>query len=145
MTNVLSSSIEQMSRFYAIPLLHSSIHVYIATCLVTTHRVRLDWIGLLLLIYILYRMPSSGMRRRMAIVRTDDSEERIACIIRVKRISEVVTTLAVPSNNNCYLVKSLLILFALMIEAIWSSERSILTRAAWHHIPEDDILHSHRA
>jgi hypothetical protein len=30
------------------------------------------------------------------------------------------------------------------MEMIPSSETLILTRATWHHIPVDDILHSHR-
>jgi hypothetical protein len=40
-------------------------------------------------------MASSGMLRHVAVVRTDVSEERSASIIRVTRISEVGTTLAV--------------------------------------------------
>jgi hypothetical protein len=43
-------------------------------------------------------MASSGMLRRVAIVRTDVSEERIASIISVKRISEQEKTLALTSN-----------------------------------------------
>jgi hypothetical protein len=42
-------------------------------------------------------MPSSGMLRRVAVVRADVSEERIA-FIRVTRICELGTTLAVTSN-----------------------------------------------
>jgi hypothetical protein len=34
-------------------------------------------------------MPSSGMLRRVAIVRTDVSEERSASVIRVARIGEL--------------------------------------------------------
>jgi hypothetical protein len=40
-------------------------------------------------------MLSSGMLRRVALVRTDVSEELSASIIRVTRISELGTTLAV--------------------------------------------------
>jgi hypothetical protein len=45
-------------------------------------------------------MPSSGMLRRVALVRTDVSEELSASIIRVTRISELGTTLAVTSNRR---------------------------------------------
>jgi hypothetical protein len=38
-------------------------------------------------------MLSSGMLRRMALVRTDVSEEHFACIIRVERMSETGTAL----------------------------------------------------
>jgi hypothetical protein len=77
-------------------------------------------------------MVSSGMLRRVALVRTDDSEELIASFIRVTRISELGTTLALK------------ILITLMKEAISSSESSVLTRATRRNIPEDTILHSHR-
>jgi hypothetical protein len=40
-------------------------------------------------------MASYGMLRRVALVRTDVSEELSTCIIRVTRISELGTTLAV--------------------------------------------------
>jgi hypothetical protein len=36
------------------------------------------------------------------------------------------------------------ILVTLMMEAIHSSETSVLTRATRHHKPEDDMLRSHR-
>jgi hypothetical protein len=45
-------------------------------------------------------MPPSEMLRRVAIVRTDVSEERIAYIARVTGIGEVGTTLAVTSNRS---------------------------------------------
>jgi hypothetical protein len=48
----------------------------------------------------LWRMPSSGMLRHMALVRTDVSEELSASFIRVTRIGELGTTLAVTSNRR---------------------------------------------
>jgi hypothetical protein len=45
-------------------------------------------------------MVSSGMLRRMALVRTDVSEELSASFIRVTRICELGTTLAVTSNRR---------------------------------------------
>jgi hypothetical protein len=77
-------------------------------------------------------MASSGMLRRVALAKTDVSEERIASIIRVTRISELGTTLAVTD-----------ILDTLMMEATRSSETSVLTRATRRYVPEDGILHSH--
>jgi hypothetical protein len=44
------------------------------------------------------RIVSSGMLRRVALVRTDVSEELSASFIRVTRIGELVTTLAETSN-----------------------------------------------
>jgi hypothetical protein len=43
-------------------------------------------------------MSSSGMLRRVALVRTDVSEELSASIIGVTRIGELGTTLAATSN-----------------------------------------------
>jgi hypothetical protein len=44
-------------------------------------------------------MPSSGMLRHVALVRTDVSEELSSSFIRVTRIGELGTTLAVTSNR----------------------------------------------
>jgi hypothetical protein len=46
------------------------------------------------------RMASSGMLRRVALVRTDVSEELSSSLIRVTRIGELGTTLAVTSNRR---------------------------------------------
>jgi hypothetical protein len=45
-------------------------------------------------------MASSGMLHRVALVRTDVSEERSASFIRVTRIGKLGTTLAVTSNRR---------------------------------------------
>jgi hypothetical protein len=48
-------------------------------------------------------MASSGMLRRVALVRTDVSEERITSIIRVTRIGEIGKMLAVTSYQSTLL------------------------------------------
>jgi hypothetical protein len=45
-------------------------------------------------------MASSGMLRRVALVRTDVSRELSASFIRVTRLGELGTTLAVTSNRR---------------------------------------------
>jgi DNA-binding TFAR19-related protein (PDSD5 family) len=45
-------------------------------------------------------MASSGMLRRVALVRTDVSEELSASIISLTRIGDLGTTLAVTSNRG---------------------------------------------
>jgi hypothetical protein len=90
-------------------------------------------------------MASSGMLRRVVIVRTDVSEEPSASFIRVTRISELRTTLAATSSVRRLLVAASVvpsspILVTLMKEALGSSETSVLTRAKRRNIPEDAIL-----
>jgi hypothetical protein len=79
------------------------------------------------------------MRRLVALVRTDVSENLIAFIITVNRNVMLGTALAVIS-----IVPSSLIVLTMMMEAIHSSEPSVLTRTTRRHIPKDDILHNHR-
>jgi hypothetical protein len=91
-------------------------------------------------------MPSSGMLRRLALVRTDVSEELIASFIRVTRLGELGTTLAVTRNrrmlrrNTTLAVSSSPILVTLMKEVLSSSETLVLTRATRRNIPEDTFL-----
>jgi hypothetical protein len=47
-------------------------------------------------------MASSGMLRSVAFVRTDVSEELSASFVRVTRIGELGTTLAVTSNRRTF-------------------------------------------
>jgi hypothetical protein len=88
------------------------------------------------------RMASSEMLRRVALVRTDVSEE-LSVSISVTRIGELRTTLAVTSCVRRLLVTanvvpSPLILVTLMMKVQGSSETSILTRVTRHNIPENN-------
>jgi hypothetical protein len=78
-------------------------------------------------------MPSSGMLRHVALVRTDVLEEFNTSIIRMTRIGELGTMLAVTSNRRTLrrntkllvtacLVPSSLSRVTLMMEALSSSE-----------------------
>jgi hypothetical protein len=110
------------------------------------------------------------MLRSVALERTDISKELSASIIRVTRIGEVGTMLAVTSNrrklrrntNLCIfhvlvflrsvrrllvtatIVPSSPILVTPMMEGQRSSETPDLSRATRRNIPKADILHSRR-
>jgi hypothetical protein len=75
-------------------------------------------------------MPSSGMLRHVDLVKS----RRFGAIVFLRSARRLIMD-NVPRSA---------ILFTLMMEAIRSSETSILVRATWRNIPEDDILHSHR-
>jgi hypothetical protein len=101
-------------------------------------------------------MPSSGMLRRVALVRTT-----VRGTYRLHYQSERINalgTLAVSSNRsyaakNLHSVLRLLvtvnvvssssIFFTLMLEGLRYSDQSVLIRATWRNIPEDCIFHSH--
>jgi hypothetical protein len=104
----------------------------------------------------LWRMPSSGMWRRVDLVWTDVSEERIASIFRVEKSASEEPAWA----GGCRLSRTQLGVFdwwlslqppahagfsladfsTLKMQATCSSETSVHTRSTRRHIPEDYIL-----
>jgi hypothetical protein len=81
-------------------------------------------------------MASSGMSRRVALVRYDVSKELSASTIRVTLIGELGTTSAVTRNRHPLLVT--------LMAAPSSSETSVLKRDTRRNIPEDADLHTQR-
>jgi hypothetical protein len=100
------------------------------------------------------------MLHRVALLRTDVSEEFSLSINRVTRIGELGTMLAViiafirsvhqllitanivPSSQT--FVTLLMLRHVAVVRTVLSFETSVLTTATWRNIPEDGILHSHR-
>jgi hypothetical protein len=77
-------------------------------------------------------MVSSGLLRRVALVRTDVSEEPGASLVILRSVRRLlVAACVVPSSP---------IFVTLMKEAPASSEASVLTRATRRNNPEDTIL-----
>jgi hypothetical protein len=79
------------------------------------------------------------MWRRVDLVWTDVSEERIAYIFKVEKSASEEPAWTVCSHLLTLLPR-LRIFLPLKMEAIRSSERSVHTRSTRRHIPEDGIL-----
>jgi hypothetical protein len=108
---------------------------------------------------VFWRMPSSKMWRRVDLVEwTYFTKERIASIFRVEKSASeepawaggcrLATSRKLPAiyePEGREIGSSLADFSTLKVEAIRSSETSVQsTRSTQRHIPEDDILHSHR-
>jgi hypothetical protein len=77
-------------------------------------------------------LPPSSERQELA-------SGELGTMLAVTTLLHTMLWLLVTAN-----IHSLPILVTLTMEAICSSEMSDLTRATWHNIPEDGILHGHR-
>jgi hypothetical protein len=89
-------------------------------------------------------MVSSGLLRRVALVRTDVSKEPGSSFIRVTKIGELGTLRSVRRLLvAACVVPSSPIFVTLMKEAPGLSETSVLTRATRRNDPEDTILYRH--
>jgi hypothetical protein len=81
-------------------------------------------------------MPSFGMLRRVARVKTGVSEELL-------RRNTTFLRGFIRLLGTANIVPSAPILVTLIMDATLSSETSVLTRTARRNIPEDDILHNY--
>jgi hypothetical protein len=93
-------------------LIPTQLHLFLISCL---HTVRSNFSSCFTKRVPPWRMPSSWLVFRVALVRTDVND--------------------VPSSP---------ILVTLMVEAVASSETSVLRRATRRNVPEDGILHGYR-
>jgi hypothetical protein len=76
-----------------------------------------------------YRLHLQGVRLRT----NTEWSGKLLYRQRLNPIQELTTSLCVCSQS-----------YTLKMEAIQSSETSVLIRATWRHLPEDDNHHSHR-